>query len=161
MEGNSDMITELIAFGIILSACLSIYLDEAIYSIASLACTIVFLALIYALNGAFYAAIFQLALGAGTLAVLFLAGEVLSEKPSREKPLKNIIFVSALALLLLLPLIFFPITVMPANFSSDIAFGSALWDLRSIDVILQGLVILTVSLGIVIILHEKEGGEKQ
>jgi len=154
------MITELIAIGLVLSACLAIYLDEAIYSVASLACAIILLTLLYALNGASYAAVFQLALGAGTLAVLFLTGEMLSEKPNREKPLKNIIFVSILALLLSLPLIFFPITVVPANSSSSITFGNALWNLRSIDVILQGLVILTVSLGIVIILHEKERGEK-
>jgi NADH:ubiquinone oxidoreductase subunit 6 (subunit J) len=154
------MIVELIAVGLVFSACLAIYLDEAVYSITSLACTIVFLTLLYALNGAPYAAVFQLALGAGTLAIFFLAGEMLSEKPNGKKPVKNILFVSVLSLLLVLPSFFFSITVTPANFSSNITFESTLWNLRSIDVILQGLVILTLTLGIVIILHEEERGEK-
>ncbi|MGC8998394.1 MAG: NADH-quinone oxidoreductase subunit J [Candidatus Bathyarchaeia archaeon] len=153
------MIVELIAVGLVVSACLAIYLDEAVYSIASLASMLVLMAVLYALNGAVFVAVFQLAVGAGTLAVLFLAGEMLSEKPEKEKPLKKIFLVALLAVVLSLPSIFFSVAVMPANIFSGLSFADALWNLRVIDVVLQGLVIMTVALGIAIVLHERKEGE--
>jgi len=45
---------------------------------------------------------------------------------------------------------------------TDVSFGDALWNLRSVDVVLQGLVVMTVALGIAIVLHQKKRhGEKQ
>ncbi|MEM3597301.1 MAG: NADH-quinone oxidoreductase subunit J [Candidatus Bathyarchaeia archaeon] len=153
------MIVELLAVGLIVSACLAIYLDEAAYSVASLACMFVLMAVLYALNDAVFVAIFQLAVGAGTLAVLFLAGEMLSEKPEKEKSLKKIFPVALLAAALSLPSIFLSLAVTPANVSPSFSFADALWNLRAIDVILQGLVIMTVALGIAIVLHERNDGE--
>ncbi|MEM3578206.1 MAG: NADH-quinone oxidoreductase subunit J [Candidatus Bathyarchaeia archaeon] len=153
------MIVELFAVGLIVSACLAIYLDEAVYSVASLACMLVLMAVLYALNDAFFVAIFQLAVGAGALAVLFLAGEMLSEKPEKEKSLKKISLIALLAVVLSLPSIFLSVAVTPANVSPSLSFADALWNLRAIDVILQGLVIMTVALGIAIVLHERNDGE--
>jgi len=153
------MIVELIAAGLVVTACLAIFLDEAVYSVASLACVFVLMAILYALSDATFVAVFQLAVGAGTLAVLFLAGEMLSEKPSREKPLKKTFLVAVAALLLSLPSIFLSVAITPANVSSSVSFGQALWDLRAIDVVLQGLIIMTVAVGIAIVLHERGEGK--
>jgi hypothetical protein len=58
-----------------------------------------------------------------------------------------------------LPAIFLSISEMPVALSG-ISFGEALWDMRAVDVVLQGFVIMTVALGVVIVLHEKRKGEK-
>jgi NADH:ubiquinone oxidoreductase subunit 6 (subunit J) len=65
------MIVELIAVGLVVSACLAIYLDEAVYSISLFGLHVYFDGCLYALNGAVFVAVFQLAVSAGTLAVLF------------------------------------------------------------------------------------------
>ncbi|MEM3623194.1 MAG: NADH-quinone oxidoreductase subunit J [Candidatus Bathyarchaeia archaeon] len=153
------MIVELIAVGLVVSACLAIYLDEAVYSIASLACMLVLMAVLYALNEAVFVAVFQLAVSAGTLAVLFLVGEMLSEKPEKEKSLKKIFPVALFAVVLSLSSIFLSVAVTPANVYPGFSFADALWDLRAVDVILQGLVIMTVALGIAIVLYERREDE--
>jgi len=153
------MIVELIAVGLVVSACLAIYLDEAVYSVISLACMFVLAAILYALSGATFAAVFQLAVGAGALVVLFLAGEMLSEKPKSEKPLRNTLLVVAAALLLSLPPFFLSVSAPLANVSYGFSFAQALWDLRAVDVVLQGLVIMAVAMGIAIILYERKEGE--
>jgi NADH:ubiquinone oxidoreductase subunit 6 (subunit J) len=153
------MILEVLSAGLIISACLAIFLDEAVYSVASLAGTFIFTALLYALSDALFVAIFQFAMGTGTLAVLFLSGEMLSEKPTKKTPRKNLLLLIAVGVLLSLPAIFLSISG-PTSVLSEISFGEALWNLRALDVVLQGLVIMTVALGIVIVLHEKRNGEK-
>jgi NADH:ubiquinone oxidoreductase subunit 6 (subunit J) len=153
------MILELLAVGLVVSACLAIYLDEAVYSVAALACTFIFMTILYALSNAIFVAVFQLAIGAGTLAVLFLSGEMLSEKPREKKILKKMLPAVVVALLMSFPAIFFSVVVTPANVSSEVSFAQALWNMRAIDVVLQGLVIVTVALGIAIILYERKVGE--
>jgi len=59
---------------LVVSAFLAIYLDDAVYSVASLASTLVLVAILYSLNDAVFAAVFQLGISAGALAVLFLSG---------------------------------------------------------------------------------------
>jgi NADH:ubiquinone oxidoreductase subunit 6 (subunit J) len=152
------MILEVLSAGLIISACLAIFLDEAVYSVASLAGTFIFTALLYALSDALFVAIFQFAMGAGTLAVLFLSGEMLSEKPTKALR-KNSLLIIALGMLLSLPAIFLSVSG-PTSVFSGVPFGEALWDLRALDVVLQGLVIMAVALGIAIVLHEKRNGEK-
>lgn len=153
------MIPELLVVGLIVSACLAIYLDEAVYSVASLTCTFVLMTILYALNDATFVAVFQLATGAGTLAVFFLSGEMLSEKPTKKKPLRKVFQAVVVALLLSFPTIFFSVTVTPVKVSSNVSFAQALWSLRAIDVVLQGLVIMTVALGIAIVFYERKKGE--
>ncbi len=57
------MIFEILAVGLIISAVLALFLDEVVYSVAALAGTFFFVALIYVLNGALYAAIFPVRRG--------------------------------------------------------------------------------------------------
>jgi NADH:ubiquinone oxidoreductase subunit 6 (subunit J) len=151
------MILELLAVGLVVSAFLAVYLDDAVYSVASLASTFILVAILYSLNDATFVAVFQLAIGAGTLAVLFLSGEMLSEKLNGKKPLKNVFLAIIGALLLSIPSIFFSARIISTSASSDVSFPEALWNLRAIDVVLQGLVMMTVALGIAIVLYEKEG----
>jgi NADH:ubiquinone oxidoreductase subunit 6 (subunit J) len=153
------MILELIAVGLVVSASLATYLDEPVYSVASLAGTFVLMAILFSLNDAIFVAVFQLAIGVGTLAVLFLSGEMLSEKPARKKPMKKTLLVIVAALLLSFPAVFLSVVNTQSNVSSGVSFAEALWNLRAIDVVLQGLVILTIALGITIVLHEKKNGE--
>jgi len=153
------MISELLAVVLVVSACLAVYLDEAIHSVASLACVFTLTAILYASTGAIFVAVFQLAVGAGTLAVLFLSAEMLSEKTSRRKTLRSVLPVVAVASLLSLPSVFLSVEVAPANVSSGVSFGQALWDLRAVDVVLQGLVMVTVAVGTAIVLHKREEGE--
>jgi NADH:ubiquinone oxidoreductase subunit 6 (subunit J) len=153
------MILEVLSAGLIISACLAIFLDEAVYSVAALAGVFFFTALLYVLNGALFVAIFQFGVGVGTLSILFLSGEMLSEKPTKKTSLKSTLKVLAAGALLSLPAIFLSVTG-PTGVSTEVSFGEALWDLRAIDVVLQGLVIMTVALGIAIVLYERKKGEK-
>jgi NADH:ubiquinone oxidoreductase subunit 6 (subunit J) len=153
------MIFEVLSAGLIISACLAIFLDEAVYSVAALAGTFMFTALLYLVNGAIYVAIFQFAVGTGTLAVLFLSGEMLSEKPKQKTSLGSALTVLVAGALLSLAPIFLsiPISTVPG---SGVSFGKALWDLRAVDVVLQGLVIMTVAIGIAIVLYDRKNGGK-
>lgn len=153
------MILEVLSAGLVITACLAIFLDEAIYSVVALAGTFLFTALLYWESDAPLVAVFQFAVGAGTLAILFLSGEMLSEKPLKKTRMKNLlVVVVAGALLSLLP-IFLSISAPEAS-AASVSFGEALWDLRAGDVVLQGLVIMTVALGIAIVLYEKRNGGK-
>ena len=154
------MILELLSAGLVITACLAIFLDEAVYSVVALAGTFLFTSLLYALNGAIFVAVFQFSVGAGTLAVLFLSGEMLSERPLKKTLPKNLFIVMLAGALLSLPSIFLSIST-PANEVSGVSFGEALWTLRAGDVVLQGLVIMTVALGIAVVLYEKKTGGKQ
>jgi NADH:ubiquinone oxidoreductase subunit 6 (subunit J) len=153
------MIIEALSAGLVISACIAIFLDEAVYSIAALAGTFFFTALLFVLNGAVYVAIFQFAVGVGTLAVLFLSGEMLSKKPIKKTSLKNALSVLVVGALLSLPAIFLSIPISTSA-GYGVSFGEALWELRATDVVLQGLVIMTVAIGLAIILYDKKKSEK-
>jgi NADH:ubiquinone oxidoreductase subunit 6 (subunit J) len=155
------MILELVSAGLIISACLAIFLDEAVYSVAALAGTFFLTALLYALNGAVFVAIFQFAVGIGTLAILFLSGEMLSEKPiAKTKPSRSVAVV-VIGVVLSLPAIFLSIS-SPTAAGYNVEFGDALWNYRAFDVVLQGIVVMTVALGIAIVLYQKQrNGEKR
>lgn len=153
------MILEVLSAGLVITACLAIFLDEAVYSVVALAGTFLFTSLLYALSAAVFVAVFQFAVGAGTLAVLFLSGEMLSEKPLKKTQLRNLLGVIVAGALLSLPAMFITIST-PGTETSGVSFGEALWNLRAGDVALQGLVIVTVALGIAIVLYEKRNGGK-
>jgi NADH:ubiquinone oxidoreductase subunit 6 (subunit J) len=152
------MIFEVLSAGLVISACLAIFLDEAIYSVAALANTLIFMALLYVFGDALFVAIFQFAVGAGTLAILFLSGEMLSEKPAKT-PRKNVLAIITAGALLSLPAIFLSISGSTSTVGG-VTFEEALWNLRAVDVVLQGLVMMAVALGIAIVLHEKRKGAK-
>lgn len=153
------MILEVLSIGLIVSACLALFLDEVVYSVAALAGTFLFTSVIYALNGSVFAAVFQFAVGIGTLAILFLSGEMLSEKLAKKTSTKSIAALIGGGVALSLPAVLLSVSGSTGA-GSDIPFGDALWNLRGLDVILQGLVILTIALGIFIVLYEKKSGGK-
>ena len=153
------MILEVLSIGLIVTACLALFLDEAVYSIAALAGTFLCTALIYGLSGAIFVAIFQFAVGVGTLAILFLSGEMLSDKQTKKTSPRMTGGLIGAGVVLSLPGIFLSISGTSAS-TADVSFGDALWNLRGVDVILQGLVILMVALGIAIVLHERRNGGK-
>ncbi len=150
------MIIEIAAVILVVSAFLAVYLDDAVYSIVSLTVTIMSVALLYLLNQADIAAIFQFAVGVGALAILFLSGEMLSEGESKQR-LLNIVSVTAIALLVSIVPIFFSVGVVPSQLTTQLQVSDVLWNLRGIDVIAQGLVILTVAIGLSIVLHGRKG----
>jgi NADH:ubiquinone oxidoreductase subunit 6 (subunit J) len=154
------MIFEILAVGLIISAVLALFLDDVIYSVAALAGTFFFTALIYIQNGAYFAAIFQFAVGVGTLAILFLSGEMLGDKPTKKTSTKRIGTLLGTGAILSLPAIFLSVSGSTGA-NSNLDFGDALWNVRGLDVVLQALVILTVAMGIVIVLYEKKkkGGQ--
>jgi NADH:ubiquinone oxidoreductase subunit 6 (subunit J) len=152
------MIIEILSAGLVISACLAIFFEEAVYSVAALAGAFFLTALVFTLSGAVYVAIFQFAVGVGTLAVLFLSGEMLSERPAKKTPLKSLVAVLVVGSLLSLPGIFFSIPMTTAT-GYGISFDESLWTYRAPDVILQGLVMMTVAVGIVIVLYERKKGE--
>jgi NADH:ubiquinone oxidoreductase subunit 6 (subunit J) len=147
-------IFEILSVGLIVSAVLALFLDEVVYSVAALAGTFMFTAIIYALSGSIFAAIFQFAVSVGTLAVLFLSGEMLGDKPKKKtSPQRTAALVGA-GVLLSLPAIFLSVSGTTGATSTD-SFGDALWNVRGLDVVLQAVVILTVALGIAIVLYER------
>jgi len=153
------MILEILSVGLIISACLALFLDEAVYSVAALAGTFLFTALLYVLNGAVFVAIFQFAVGVGTLAILFLSGEMLSDKPTKKTSLKSTAALIGVGVVLSLPAIFISVSGV-ASSGADVSFGDALWNLNGLDVVLQGLVILMVAVGTAIVLYQKRSGGK-
>jgi NADH:ubiquinone oxidoreductase subunit 6 (subunit J) len=145
---------EVVSIGLVVSACLAIFLDEAIYSVAALAATFMLTSVLYALSGAVYVALFQFAVGIGTLSILFLSGEMLSDKPlTKTKPLA-MVSVGVLGVALSLPAFLISIS-SPSTVASSASFGDALWNYNAVDVVLQGLVILIVAIGVTIILHQR------
>ncbi len=104
------MIEEIAAVILIVSAFLAVYLDNAVYSVVSLTVTIMFVAFLYFLSQAGLAAIFQFAVGAGALAILFLSGEMLSEGESKQRP-THIVAVTLVALLVSAIPIFFTVGI--------------------------------------------------
>lgn len=154
----TTLVLDVLSIGLIVSACLALFVDEAVYSVAALAGTVLFTALIYVESGAVYAAIFQFAVGVGTLAILFLSGEMLSDKPTTKTSPKKTAELIGAGIVLSLPGIF--LAVPGSTAGSGVAFPDALWNLRGLDVVLQALVILMVALGIGIALYTRKKGEK-
>jgi len=149
------MILEILSIGLIISACLALFLDEVHYAVGALAGTFLFISLLYALNNAIYGAVFQFAVGIGTLTILFLSGEMLSEKTKKKTSPKKFAALIGGGTVLSLPAIFLPISGTPSE-TSPASLGVALWELRGLDIILQALVVLTIALGIFIVLHERK-----
>ncbi len=153
------MIIEILSAGLVISACLAIFFEEAVYSVAALAGTFFLTALVFTLSGALYVAIFQFAVGVGTLAVLFLSGEMLSEKSQKKTSPKGVAAVLFVGILLSFPAIFFSIPMTSAT-GYGISFAESLWTFRAPDVVLQGLVMMTVAVGIAIVLYDRKKGDR-
>ena len=146
------MILEIVGVGLLISACLAILLDEAVYSVAALAATFLLTSLLFAIDGAIFAAIFQFAVGVGTVAILFLEGETLSERSSSKPKLTTPIIAVVIGVVLSLPAIFLSIS-SPNTVAADTGFTAALWD--GIMCFTRP-VIPTLATGIAIVLHERK-----
>jgi NADH:ubiquinone oxidoreductase subunit 6 (subunit J) len=151
------MIIEVLSVGLLVSAVLALFLDEVQYAVAALAGTFLFTALIFALSGSIYGAVFQFAVGIGTIAILFLSGEMLSEKALKKTSPGKFAALFGGGVALSLPAVFLSVSGTPGA-SSDASFGVALWDLRGLDVVLQAVVVFTIALGIFIVLYQKKRG---
>jgi NADH:ubiquinone oxidoreductase subunit 6 (subunit J) len=150
---------EVLSVGLLVSAVLALFLDEVVYSVAALAGTFMFTALIYALSGSVFAAVFQFAVSVGTLAILFLSGEMLGDKPLKKASPTKIGALIGGGIILSLPAIFLSVS-SSTTIVVDNSFGDSLWNLRGLDVLFQAIVILTVAIGIAIVLYEKKKGAK-
>lgn len=145
----------ILAIGMVISAVFAIYLKETVSSVLSLSSMMILLSLLYFNMNAPFAAIFQLALGAGTSAIFLLAGDSLTKRSNEKTSKKTLLLGLVVSAFLSVPLIV--VTVVPQSFTQAVEFSlsTALWDLRAIDVLAQGLVVLTAALGVVLLLKEE------
>jgi len=108
---------------------------------------------------------FQFAVGAGTLAVLSFSGEMLSEKPFKEDSQgtpflhshrRRLALVTSCHVFFLFQLQEIPPQVLPSVSALEVAEAG--------DVVLQGLVILTVALGLkreAVLVEKEKGGRME
>jgi multisubunit Na+/H+ antiporter MnhB subunit len=145
----------ILAIGMVISAVFAIYLKETVSSVLSLSTMMILLSLLYFNMNAPFAAIFQLALGAGTSAIFLLAGDSLTKRSNEKTSKKTLLVGLVVSAFLSVPLLIG--TVVPQSFTqtAEFSLSTALWDLRAIDVLAQGLVVLTAALGVVILLKEE------
>jgi len=146
-----------LAIGLVTSAVFAIYLKETVASVLSLGSMLVLLSLLYFSLNAPFAAIFQLALGIGTVAVFLLAGDTLTKKSDEKTSSKTKILGLFAAVILSIPVIVGTVATQTLTREINLSLSSALWDLRAIDVLAQGIVVLTLALGVVFLLKEERG----
>ncbi|MDH5267434.1 MAG: NADH-quinone oxidoreductase subunit J [Candidatus Bathyarchaeota archaeon] len=150
------MVHEIIlTVGLVTSAFFAVYLEEPVYAVVSLALMNIILSLFYFSLNAPFAAVFQLAIGIGTVAVLLLTGEMFTRKTYTAKTIRKKLLGLVASVLLSIPSILSVGAMTTTTRSSNFSISTALWDLRFIDVIAQGLVVLTIALGIAMILRKK------
>jgi len=143
-----------LAIGMITSAVFAIYLKETVASVLSLSTMMILLSLLYFNLNAPFAAIFQLALGTGTAAILLLAGDTLTKKSDAKTSTKTMLVGLIVSAILSVPVLVGIVATESLTQSVEVSLSSALWDLRAIDVLAQGLVVLTAALGVVLLLKE-------
>ncbi len=144
-----------LAIGLIFSAFFAIYLKETVASVLSLSSMLILLSLLYFSLNAPFAAIFQLALGIGTAAIFLLAGDTLTKQSDATTSNKQKVLAVIVSILLSIPVILGTEATETFTRTVSLTLSNALWELRSIDVIAQGLVILTVAIGVAFLLREE------
>ena len=80
---------------------------------------------------------------------------MLSEKPTVKTKPSSIGGVAVLGAILSIPAFFLNIS-SPNSISYSVSFGDALWNYSAVDAVLQGLVVLTLALGIGVVLYERK-----
>ena len=148
-------ITIILSIGLIVSAFLAIQLDEAMYSVVSLGFTLILLAIMYWIYDAIFAAIFQLVAGGSTLAILLLAGEMLTERTKKRDSRRHVLKALAIAAVISLPTVFITVSILPPVTPAS-SFPADIWGLRSVDIVLQGIVILVIAIGLAVILTQRK-----
>jgi multisubunit Na+/H+ antiporter MnhB subunit len=141
--------------GLIFSALFAIFLKETLASVLSLTTMLTLLSLLYFSLNAPFAAIFQLTLGIGTSAIFLLAGDVLTKKSDAKTSPKQLLLGVVASILISVPVLLGTEVTETFTRTVSVSLSSALWELRSIDIIAQGLVILTVAIGVIFLLREE------
>jgi multisubunit Na+/H+ antiporter MnhB subunit len=149
------LLETVLAIGMVVSAFFAIYLKETVESVLSLSTMMLLLSLLYFNLNAPFAAIFQLALGTGTAAIFLLAGDTLTTKSDEKTSVKALIIGLVVSVILSVPAVVGTVLTPSFTQSVEVSLSSALWDLRGIDVLAQGLVVLTAALGVVLLLKEE------
>ena len=144
----------ILAIGMVTSAVFAICLKETMSSVLSLSTMMILLSFLYFSLDAPFAAIFQLALGTGTAAIFLLAGDTLTKKNNKKTSTKTILVALVASVFLCVPIIVANVTPQIFVQSAELELSAALWDLRAIDILAQGLVVLTAALGVVLFLNE-------
>ncbi len=144
-----------LAIGMVTSAVFAIYLKETVSSVLSLSTTMILLSIVYFNLNAPFAAIFQLALGIGTAAIFLLAGDTLTKKSDQKMSKKTLLVGLVSSAILCIPVVIGVVPTQSLTQSVNLSISSALWDLREIDVLAQGLVVLMAALGVGILLKEE------
>jgi multisubunit Na+/H+ antiporter MnhB subunit len=155
MRENSMWLETALAIGLVTSAVFAIYLKETVASVLSLCVMMILLSLLYFNLNAPFAAVFQLALGIGTAAIFLLAGDTLTKKSGEKTSTKTILVGLVASAILSVPVVVGTVATQSFSGTFDLSLSSALWELRAIDVLAQGLVILTAALGVVLLLKEE------
>ena len=151
----------LLILGISIPAFLSIYFEEITYSVISLVIMFVAVSVFYFSLNAPLAAIFQLTLGIGTAVTLILVGDEITTGEAKTNH-KNKVTLAAAFILLLLPLLILELPLIDISqlgpISEPLSFplSEVLWNLRGIDILAQGLVVLTAIIGLAILLKKNE-----
>ena len=144
-----------LAIGLVTSAVFAIFLKETVSSVLSLSTMMILLSLLYFNLNAPFAAIFQLALGTGTAAIFLLAGDTLTKKSEAKTSTKTGLVGLVASAILSVPVIVGTVATQSFTQSVELSLSSALWELRAVDVLAQGLVILTAALGVALLLKEE------
>lgn len=147
----------ILAIGMITSAVFAIYLKETVSSVLSLSTMMLLLSLLYFNLNSPFAAIFQLAIGAGTAAIFLLAGDSLTKRNDLKTSNRTKIAALIASAILSIPIIAGTVITQTFSSSLDFSLSTALWDLRAIDVLAQGLVVLVAAIGVAILLKDKKG----
>jgi NADH:ubiquinone oxidoreductase subunit 6 (subunit J) len=152
---------DLFAIVLVISALLAIHFENVTHAIISFGIMFAVLSALYFSLNAQFAAVFQLMLAAGTIAVFFLAGEMLSSKKSKTQELRSKVLGAIVALGLSVPSFIFSIEKGMPVWSHELSFPSALWEYRALDVIAQGVVILMLAIGAIMVLKEQKKRMKE
>ncbi len=155
MRKKKVWIETALAICMVTSAVFAIYLKETVASVLSLSTMMILLSLLYFNLNAPFAAVFQLALGTGTAAIFLLAGDTLTKKSGEKTSSKTILIGLVASAILSVPVVVGTVATPSLSSSVDLSLSGALWDLRAIDILAQGLVVLTAALGVVLLLNEK------
>lgn len=152
------LVSDIVAVVLVVSALYAVEHKRPIYSVGFLAAFFLALSFLYVALGAVFAAVFQLAIGIGTIAVLFLMGQMFERKASRRTSLRKEVRALGVFLVVALPSVIGLGEVKVAVSSSNPTFPVALWDLRALDIVAQAVVLLVTAIGVAVVLSERRRG---
>jgi len=144
------------AVALVVSAFLALHLENVAYAVISFGVMFTALSALYFSLGGPFAAVFQLVVAVGTIAVFFLAGEMLTPKRGTRQKSESKILGVVVAFGLAVPSVLLDFEASTSMKTHDLSFSSALWEFRALDVIGQGVVVLALALGVVMVLKERK-----